>query len=78
MSQSPSLSSLLLALLTGLEENLFPHIRSREAAAELEEERRLYYVPITSAKKRLVLANAVMRRSFGDFVENPLERLSSQ
>ena len=61
-------------VLTGLEENLFPHARSRESAEELEEERRLCYVAITRAKKRLILTNAVLRRSFGDFVENPPSR----
>ena len=61
-------------ILTGLEENMFPHIRSSDSLDELEEERRLCYVAMTRAKSRLILTNAVQRRSFGDFVENPPSR----
>jgi DNA helicase-2/ATP-dependent DNA helicase PcrA len=57
-------------VIAGLEEDLFPHIRSRDSGEELEEERRLCYVAITRAKQRLVLTNAQRRRSFGNFVEN--------
>ena len=42
-------------VLAGLEEGLFPHSRSRDDEAELEEERRLCYVGITRARKQLVL-----------------------
>lgn len=61
-------------VLTGLEENIFPHFRSISSSEDVEEERRLCYVAITRSKKRLVVTNAFMRRSFGDFVENPPSR----
>jgi len=61
-------------VLTGLEENIFPHARSIQVPEDIEEERRLCYVAITRSKKRLVVTNAFMRRSFGDFVENPPSR----
>ena len=41
--------------LVGLEENLFPSMMSGESQENLEEERRLFYVAITRAKKRLFL-----------------------
>jgi DNA helicase-2/ATP-dependent DNA helicase PcrA len=51
----------------GLEEGLFPHSRSTDDEAELEEERRLCYVGITRAQRRLVLTSAARRRLFGDY-----------
>lgn len=55
----------------GLEEGLFPHKRSIDAGfAEVEEERRLMYVAITRAKRRLIMSFADTRRSFGQAVEN--------
>ncbi len=56
-----------VVVLAGLEEGLFPHSRSREDDAELEEERRLCYVGITRARKRLVLTSAARRRVFGEY-----------
>ncbi|MGZ5434333.1 MAG: ATP-dependent helicase, partial [Thermoanaerobaculia bacterium] len=44
-------------IIAGLEEGLFPHSRSSDDEAELEEERRLCYVGITRAKRRLVLTS---------------------
>jgi len=63
-----------VVMVTGLEETIFPHIRSSESRSELEEERRLFYVAVTRARERLVLTAAATRRSFGDFVENPPSR----
>ena len=54
-------------ILAGLEEGLFPHSRSRDDEAELEEERRLCYVGITRARKQLVLTSASRRRVFGEY-----------
>jgi DNA helicase II / ATP-dependent DNA helicase PcrA len=54
-------------VLAGLEEGLFPHSRSRDDDAELEEERRLCYVGITRARKQLVLTSAARRRVFGEY-----------
>jgi len=51
---------------TGLEENLFPSSMSLGTRAELEEERRLFYVAITRAKKKLTLTTAQMRYRFGN------------
>ena len=48
--------------LCGMEEGLFPHERSLENPAQLEEERRLCYVGMTRAEKRLYLTNAEVRR----------------
>src|SRR6478672_119299 len=53
--------------ITGLEEGLFPHSRSADDEAELEEERRLCYVGITRAQRRLVLTSAARRRVYGDY-----------
>ncbi len=60
-----------LVFIAGLEENLFPHSRARENAAELEEERRLCYVAITRAEKYLYLSHALKRRVYGE--EMPAE-----
>ena len=46
---------------------MFPHSRSRDDEAELEEERRLCYVGITRARKQLVLTSAARRRVFGEY-----------
>ena len=56
-----------IVLIAGLEEGLFPHFRSAEDEAELEEERRLCYVGITRAERRLVLTSAARRRMFGEY-----------
>jgi DNA helicase-2/ATP-dependent DNA helicase PcrA len=53
--------------IAGLEEGLFPHSRSADDQAELEEERRLCYVAITRAERRLVLTSAARRRVFGEY-----------
>jgi DNA helicase II / ATP-dependent DNA helicase PcrA len=52
--------------LAGLEEGLLPHSRSFNTNAEMEEERRLFYVGMTRAKKSLVLSRAVYRRTYGE------------
>jgi DNA helicase-2/ATP-dependent DNA helicase PcrA len=56
-----------IVMITGLEEGLFPHSRSLDDEAEMEEERRLCYVGITRAERRLVLTSAARRRVFGDY-----------
>lgn len=52
--------------LAGLEEGLLPHSRSFNTTDEIEEERRLFYVGMTRAKKSLVVSRAVYRRSYGE------------
>jgi DNA helicase-2/ATP-dependent DNA helicase PcrA len=57
--------------LTGLEDGVFPHMRSLDDAAEIEEERRLCYVGITRAKDQLALSWALHRRLHGYGVGEP-------
>jgi len=52
--------------LAGLEEGLLPHSRSFDTTAEIEEERRLFYVGMTRAKKSLLISRAIYRRSYGE------------
>ena len=52
--------------LAGLEEGLLPHTRSGSNLSEIEEERRLFYVGMTRAKKSLVISRAIYRRSYGE------------
>ena len=52
--------------LAGLEEGLLPHGRALGSSAEVEEERRLFYVGMTRAKQALVLSRAVYRRTYGE------------
>ena len=54
-----------LVFLTGMELGLFPHSRSTNSEAQMEEERRLCYVGMTRARKRLMLTWAKYRRRFG-------------
>jgi DNA helicase-2/ATP-dependent DNA helicase PcrA len=54
-----------MVFICGLEDGLFPHHFSRESTQALEEERRLCYVGITRAKKKLALTYAEKRRIFG-------------
>jgi DNA helicase-2/ATP-dependent DNA helicase PcrA len=54
-----------VALIAGMEEGVFPHARAYTDPEELEEERRLCYVGMTRAKRRLVLTAAVQRRLYG-------------
>jgi len=56
-----------VVVMAGMEDGLFPHSRSRDDEAELEEERRLCYVGITRARRRLVLTSAARRRVFGEY-----------
>jgi DNA helicase-2/ATP-dependent DNA helicase PcrA len=49
----------------GMEEGVFPHIRSLESAEDLEEERRLFYVAMTRAKEKLQLTWSQRRSLFG-------------
>jgi DNA helicase-2/ATP-dependent DNA helicase PcrA len=57
--------------LTGLEEGVFPHMRSLDTPEEIEEERRLCYVGLTRAKERLALSWALHRRLHGYGVGEP-------
>ena len=59
-----------IVFITGLEEGLFPHSNSMYDDTELEEERRLFYVAITRARKVLYLTNARSRMLFGQIKSN--------
>jgi len=63
-----------VVVITGLEEGLFPHSRASDDEADLEEERRLCYVGITRAQRRLVLTSAARRRVFGDYQSTDASR----
>ena len=54
-----------VVFIVGMEEHLLPHVRSMDAADQLEEERRLAYVGMTRAKERLYLFRAFRRRLMG-------------
>jgi DNA helicase II / ATP-dependent DNA helicase PcrA len=58
----------------GMEEGVFPHIRSLTEPDEIEEERRLCYVGITRAMERLYLLNAWSRTLWGSLQYNPESR----
>jgi DNA helicase-2/ATP-dependent DNA helicase PcrA len=60
--------------LTGLEDGVFPHMRSLGDPKELEEERRLAYVGITRAEQRLYLSRALVRSAWGSPSYNPASR----
>jgi DNA helicase-2/ATP-dependent DNA helicase PcrA len=63
-----------VVFLTGLEDGVFPHMRSLSDTQELEEERRLAYVGITRARERLYLSRAQHRTAWGAGSYNPPSR----
>jgi DNA helicase II / ATP-dependent DNA helicase PcrA len=63
-----------VVFLTGLEDGVFPHMRSLGDMRELEEERRLAYVGITRARERLYLSRAIVRSAWGAPSYNPPSR----
>ena len=60
--------------IVGAEDGIFPGQRSMLDQSKLEEERRLCYVAITRAKKRLIVTRARSRTLFGNTVYNPISR----
>lgn len=60
--------------IVGLEEGIFPSLRSDTTTADVEEERRIMYVAITRTKERLWLTNAGRRFRFGKTESNPVSR----
>lgn len=63
-----------VVFITGLEEGLFPLSRAYENPAELEEERRLFYVAMTRAKEKVYLSLAHHRRRYENFFGRPRSR----
>ena len=57
-----------VVFITGLEDGLFPLAKAFDDPALLEEERRLFYVGITRAEKKLFLTHAEERRRNGEFM----------
>ncbi|MBV8305474.1 MAG: DNA helicase PcrA [Acidimicrobiia bacterium] len=64
--------------IVGLEDGVFPHLRSLGEPDELEEERRLCYVGITRARERLYVSNAWSRSLFGATQYNPPSRFLNE
>ena len=67
-----------IVFLAGLEEGLFPSSRSNTDESRLEEERRLCYVGITRAQKRLYISYASQRMIFNQLNHNPPSRFLSE
>ncbi len=70
-----------LVFLAGMEEGIFPHIKSiafGDSNSELEEERRLMYVGITRAKEKLYLTYAKSRKVWGNYQNNPKSRFLNE
>ncbi len=67
-----------VVFLTGLEDGIFPHLRSLGDPDELEEERRLCYVGITRARERLYLCHSWRRTLFGSTDYYPPSRFISE
>ncbi|MDA2807518.1 UvrD-helicase domain-containing protein [Nocardiopsis suaedae] len=63
-----------VVFLTGMEDGVFPHMRTLGDKAELEEERRLAYVGITRAQERLYVSRAAVRSAWGSPSYNPPSR----
>ena len=67
-----------VVFLTGLEDGVFPHSRSLGDQPELEEERRLAYVGVTRAQRRLYVSRAMVRSAWGAPAHNPASRFLSE
>ncbi len=67
-----------VVFMTGLEDGVFPHVRSLGDPDELEEERRLCYVGITRARERLYLCHAWSRMLFGSTDYYPPSRFLAE
>jgi DNA helicase-2/ATP-dependent DNA helicase PcrA len=63
-----------VVFITGVEDGVLPHQRSIDDPEQLEEERRLAYVGMTRARKRLYLLRSFRRRLFGAPTSNPPSR----
>jgi DNA helicase-2/ATP-dependent DNA helicase PcrA len=67
-----------VVFMTGMEEGIFPHARSGSGGEELAEERRLCYVGMTRAMKKLYLSHARRRRVFGTYQFNSPSRFLAE
>lgn len=64
--------------MVGMEEGLFPHMRSMGSTDEIEEERRLCYVGMTRAKKELFLTRTLLRNTYGELIPREPSRFLSE
>ncbi len=62
----------------GMEEGIFPGVRSMNSLEDMEEERRLAYVAITRAKKKLYISHAKQRMLFGSTNRNLISRFAKE
>jgi DNA helicase II / ATP-dependent DNA helicase PcrA len=67
-----------VVFIAGMEEGVFPHLRSLGEPHELEEERRLCYVGVTRARERLYLSNAWCRSLWGEAQYNQPSRFINE
>ncbi len=65
-------------IIAGAEDGLFPHARTFLEPKEMEEERRLMYVAMTRAKKRLIITRARERFRFGTYSANPRSKFIAE
>jgi DNA helicase-2/ATP-dependent DNA helicase PcrA len=63
-----------VVFLTGMEDGIFPHMRTFSDPSEMSEERRLAYVGITRARQRLYLSRSIARSAWGQPAFNPPSR----
>lgn len=56
-----------VVFMAGMDEGIFPHLRSLNVPSEMEEERRLMYVGVTRAEEKLYLTSAKRRQMWGEF-----------
>ena len=67
-----------VVFIVGMEDGVFPHLRSLGEPDEMEEERRLAYVGITRARERLYLSHAWCRNLWGQTQYNPPSRFLNE
>ncbi|WP_045877485.1 DNA helicase PcrA [Pseudofrankia sp. DC12] len=67
-----------VVFLTGLEDGIFPHMRTLGDPTQMEEERRLAYVGVTRARQRLYLTRSVVRSAWGQPAYNPPSRFLTE
>ena len=67
-----------VVFLTGMEDGIFPHMRSLSDPKELEEERRLAYVGVTRARSQLYFSRATVRSAWGAPSHNPASRFLNE
>ncbi|UOY91607.1 DNA helicase PcrA [Ectobacillus sp. JY-23] len=67
-----------VVFIVGMEEGIFPHLRSLMDENEMEEERRLAYVGVTRAEQELYITNAQMRTLYGRTSMNPESRFIAE